>query len=186
MECESQAALILIKDGVPCREVDSVVRMSPALGCSTRFVSRVARLRSFSRGGRKRAVGKWRLLLLMLGWVLATGAHWDLIQVAAWGQMWARNAQVQPLGLALATTLSPEGMCSVCKTVQAAKLEQADNPVLDSRTAPKAPLLLPLLGTIVVEHPAPVGALTLSEPPPLGCSRAAPPVPPPRTDIAIA
>lgn len=125
-------------------------------------------------------------MLLLIGWTFATGAHWDMIQVAAWGQMWARNAQVQPLGLALATTFSPEGMCGVCKTVQAAKLEQDDNPVLDSRTAGKAPLLLPVLRPIVVEHPPLLGAFIISETLPPGWSRAAPPVPPPRADIALA
>lgn len=129
---------------------------------------------------------RFRIMLLLIGWTLATGAHWDVIQVAAWGHMWMRNAQVQPLGLALATTFSPEGMCGVCHTVQAAKLDQDKNPVLDSRAAGKATLLLPLLRSVVIEHPLPGGNVSRSDGPRPPTRRAAPPVPPPRSTGVLA
>lgn len=104
-----------------------------------------------------------------------------MIQVAAWGRMWVRNAQVQPLGLALATTFSPEAMCRVCKTVQAARLGQDENPLLDHRAAGKAPLIVPALRGMVVAAPVPTVRSIRSESFTPHCWRAAPPVPPPRT-----
>lgn len=123
---------------------------------------------------------RFRVVLLLFGWTIATGAHWDVIQVAAWGRMWARNAQVQPLGLALATTFSPDSMCGVCKTVQAAKRDQDGNPLLDNRAAGKAPLIVPVLRGVVVSPPIPTARLIHSESLPPHCWRATPPVPPPR------
>lgn len=124
---------------------------------------------------------RFRVILLLAGWTIATGAHWDVIQVAAWGRMWARNAQVQPLGLALATTFSPEARCGVCKTVQAAKLDQDGNPLLDHRAAGKAPLIVPALRGTVVAAPVPTVRSIRSESFMPHRWRAAPPVPPPRT-----
>jgi hypothetical protein len=129
-----------------------------------------------SRSPRRRAV------LLALAWLLATGAHWDVIQVAAWGRMWMTLAQVQPPGRALAAVFSPEAMCGICITVRTAKHDQAEHPVL-ALSAAKLPLLLPAPRTIVVAAPAASAAQGATDLPWCGIGRGAPPVPPPRTGM---
>ncbi len=125
-------------------------------------------------------VTRWRLILLLAGWLVATGAHWDLIQVAAWGRMWVQNLRSESPVAALATTFSPEGMCRVCQAVQAAKLRQQNDPSVVGPVREKAPLLP--LDTRQITLVAPVGGsffrLTAVIEPPAQFTE--PPVPPPR------
>lgn len=96
---------------------------------------------------------RWRVLLLLGGWVLATGAHWDVIQVVAWGRMWLENVQTRSAFDALARTFSPEGMCQVCHSVQAAKHARQENPAVPASVLDKAPLLIQAGTRVVVAAP---------------------------------
>lgn len=65
--------------------------------------------------------GKLPLLFTLASWLIATGSHWDLVQIGAWGRMFAQNVQVLPLSAALKLTFSEEGRCNVCSAVSSAK-----------------------------------------------------------------
>lgn len=124
-------------------------------------------------------------MLLLVAWTIATGAHWDFVQVAAWGRMWARYVQVQPWTVALDTTFSPGAMCGMCKTVQAAKQQQGDQPLAGVPALEKPPLLLPMLRAVTVEPPRLLGQSGSRD---VLCPRSmrdAPPVPPPRPDAIV-
>jgi hypothetical protein len=69
---------------------------------------------------------KAQLVAILFGWMLATGAQWDVAQVFAWGRMFLMYAGEVPVARALKMTFAPENMCAVCKAVNAAK--QQDNP----------------------------------------------------------
>jgi hypothetical protein len=135
-----------------------------------------------SRRGAAPAPRTVPLLALLIGWLLATGAHWDLVQVAAWGRMWAQFAQVQPLAVALATTFTPEARCSACKAVQAARQHGGDPAVLGADALAKPPLILPSVRTLVIARPGVLEFLTPPSHTIPSPDRAAPPVPPPRAD----
>lgn len=171
--------MISVKEGIPWIVYDSAVRATATSYRLTRPCGPVTRAGG-THGSGGRGLPRLQLVLLLLGWTFATGAHWDLIQLAAWGTMLARNAQVQPLGAAFATTFSPDGMCSACHAVQAAKLRSDDNSVPDVRTPEKPPLVLPAPRQLVVEAPAAIAAVVTADAPLPEWSRPAPPVPPPR------
>ncbi|MCC5833801.1 MAG: hypothetical protein JJU20_03625 [Opitutales bacterium] len=67
-----------------------------------------------------------RLVVLLFGWMLATGTILDVVQVFAWSRMWVDNVQTQSVGEAFARTFSEEGMCPLCHSVQAVKRDQAE------------------------------------------------------------
>ncbi|WP_148218176.1 hypothetical protein [Opitutus terrae] len=127
----------------------------------------------------------WRVFLLLCSWFIATGAHWDVVQVAAWGRMWIENARTQSSTAALARTFSPEGMCEVCHVVQAAKHAERENSAVPPTLTEKAPLLL--LDASVVVITAPTVLCWLDAAPTRAESRTVrPPVPPPRRGIKLA
>ncbi len=138
---------------------------------------RLGRIRAHRRGHAERL----RIFVLLIGWTGATGAHWDILQVAAWARMWAGYAQVQPLATALATTFSPEAMCGACKTIQAAKHDQAADPAIDLSAMEKALLLLPSAHPAAVDPPSAIRVARRELVTRPLSWRAAPPVPPPRT-----
>lgn len=125
---------------------------------------------------------RWRAVLLLCGWLAATGAHWDLIQVAAWGKMWIENSRTASVGDALATTFSPEGMCSICHAVQAAQHAQPDDDMVLAKLADKAPLLLASTMRPIIAAPG-VSHWISARPSPMPRKMShRPPVPPPRLE----
>jgi hypothetical protein len=95
--------------------------------------------------GRARSAnpGRARLLLLLAGWLLATGAHWDVVQVIAWTRMLADNSRLLSWPAAFERTFSPEGMCGLCEVVQAAKHHrEGDGPAAVVNLTEKPPLIL--------------------------------------------
>src|SRR5512133_3053882 len=138
------------------------------------------------RRARERRAGRGdrvRIVLLLLGWTLATGAHWDLVQVAAWGRMWLTYARVQPFTTALTTTFSPEAMCGVCRTVQAARADASNLPAVDIRAAEKAFLLLPFLRPLRIEAPPPTRFARAENSIAPESWQSDPAVPPPRSEF---
>lgn len=133
----------------------------------------------------KAGASRWRVILLLCGWFIATGAHWDLVQVAAWGKMWIENARTQSSTAALARTFSPEGMCEMCHVVQAVKHAERENPAVPPTLTEKAPLLPLDAAAVVITAP---GVLSWLETAPAlsELRRMRPPVPPPRHGPAVA
>lgn len=95
------------------------------------------------------------LILTLVAWLFATGAHWDVAQTFAWGHMLVVNAKEMPLALAVKKTFSPEGRCPLCKVIAAGRAQQAqeaagasvpDGKILSEQplvSAPEEQLLFP-------------------------------------------
>ena len=58
---------------------------------------------------------------LLLAWLCANGAVLDLMQVFAWGRMFAGYAHQMPVKTALAETFDPARPCPLCVAVQQAR-----------------------------------------------------------------
>ncbi len=113
---------------------------------------------------------------------MATGSQWDLVQVVAWGKMFAGYSEEMSLSAAAKKTFSGE-MCGVCQVAQNGKKQQESNgdktpqakspgKVLDlSLLTSSTPVLSPIreaVGTIA--------AVMFPD----GRGRSSPPSPPPR------
>ncbi|MBE2213929.1 MAG: hypothetical protein IAE82_08670 [Opitutaceae bacterium] len=122
---------------------------------------------------------KISLIFTLSLWLVATGAHWDLIQAVAWGKMLVVNARQMSLDAAVVRTFSPEGMCGACHAVQDAKRDGDGGAAVAGKVLVKDPLILPASGGIVVEAPTAM-PWHLVEHGVAGTGRAAPPVPPPK------
>lgn len=72
---------------------------------------------------------------LVLGWLCANGALWDVMQVAAWGRMFAGYSATMPLGEALRATLDPAKPCEMCVGIAKAKDETAKRALPNEQTA---------------------------------------------------
>jgi hypothetical protein len=70
---------------------------------------------------------KLPLVLTLAAWLFATGSQWDLVQAFAWARMLATNVETMSVTDALAQTFSPEGRCTLCEAVSAAKEQQDEN-----------------------------------------------------------
>jgi hypothetical protein len=117
-------------------------------------------------------------ILMLVAWLLATGSHWDVVQVFAWGRMLAHNARVLPLRDALELTFSAQGRCQVCLTVQDNRPAAGEEAAAVSLLA-KEPLVFQTVTGVVVAPPTSAawieGATSW-----LTHDRTAPPTPPPR------
>jgi hypothetical protein len=114
---------------------------------------------------------------------LAAGTQWDLIQVFAWGRMIAGHTQSMPLSQAVAKTFDGE-MCSICRMVNdAKKQEQSRSHFPELKPERKMVLFFQTVPKVVVEAPlsetwCPAEATVVT------AGRSAPPVPPPRAELA--
>jgi hypothetical protein len=124
-----------------------------------------------------------QLSALLLAWLMATGGQWDLVQVFAWGRMFASYSRIMPVESALRLTFRPDNMCSVCKLVKAAKQQQEQSPVAPSKTLGKILLVFAPAPTVVIAvvptEQWPVGMIAICS-----AERGAPPIPPPRDFVA--
>jgi hypothetical protein len=120
-----------------------------------------------------------QLSALLLAWLMATGSQWDVVQVFAWGRMFASYSRTMSVESALRMTFQPDHMCSVCKMVKAAKQQQEQSPMAPSKALGKILLVFAPVPVVII-------ASVPSEQWPMGmkmmCSaeRSAPPIPPPR------
>lgn len=123
-----------------------------------------------------------QLIVLLAAWLLATGVHWDAIQVFAWGRMFSDNARTLPVLAALRQTFDPQEMCGMCCAVQSAKREQREAAVTGQGEG-KAPLVIQPVATVIIA--APDGQpWEMNESGTPAVERDAPPVPPPRGGAA--
>ncbi len=126
-------------------------------------------------------------IFVLCAWLLANGAHWDLVQSFAWGRMIATYSQSMPLSEAIRLTFTADNLCGVCEFVADGKTRaDADGSTpeaLPRDPAAKATLLL----AAAPEHRfdlAPASAPAPEWPAehfqPAACARPAPPTEPPR------
>ena len=124
-------------------------------------------------------------ILVLCVWLLANGAHWDLVQSFAWGRMIATYSQSMPLAEAIRLTFTPDNLCGVCEFVADGKT-RADSDGTAPETTPrdpaaKAPLILvaaPEHVFVFVSAPAPEWPAEHFRP--HARARPAPPAEPPR------
>lgn len=136
-------------------------------------------LSSQMRAHLARRLGHWRVIVLLFGGVLATGAHWDALQVFAWGRMFAISLENESPAEALSTLFSPEKRCDICRVVSDVKTEASD--ASDSAAwFIKSPLIIPAFHPVMVSAPLVQSRQRLTDALPLQMSGEAPPVPPPR------
>jgi hypothetical protein len=74
-------------------------------------------------------------LLVLCAWLLASGAHWDLVQGFAWARMVANYSRTMPLDEAVKLAFTADNLCGVCEFVADHKT-RADT---DNASAPAAP-----------------------------------------------
>jgi len=119
------------------------------------------------------------LLLCFLG----TGTQWDLIQVFAWGRMIAGHTQAMPLAEAVAKTFDGE-MCSICRMVNnAKKQDQSRSNLPELKPERKIVLFVETVHNVVVRAPLSAAWCPVEETI-VSAGRSAPPVPPPRAELA--
>ena len=119
---------------------------------------------------------------LLLAWFMATGSQWDLVQVFAWGRMFAGYSRIMSVESALRLTFKPDNMCSVCKMVKAAKQQQEQTPAAPSKTLGKILLVFAPAPTVVIAS-LPSGQWPVEMKTMCSAERGAPPIRPPR-DLA--
>ena len=79
---------------------------------------------------------------LCLAWLCANGAIWDVVQVVAWGRMYADfSNRFSPLG-ALAKTFDGTEPCALCRAVHQAKETARDQMPRDAALGDAAERLL--------------------------------------------
>jgi hypothetical protein len=120
-----------------------------------------------------------QLSALLLAWLMATGSQWDVVQVFAWGRMFASYSRIMPVESALRLTFKPDNMCSVCKLVKAAKQQQEQSPAAPLKARGKILLVFAPVPTVVIASvPSEWWLVRLKTM--HSAERAAPPIPPPR------
>jgi len=118
-----------------------------------------------------------KVIVVLVAWLLATGAQWDLLQTVGWGRMFVRFAATMSVPQAVKRTFSGE-MCGVCKAVNQAK-QQQDPAVPAEGSKAKLAMICPPSPRFVFS--APEGApWSPSDRNPLSADRPVPPTPPPR------
>jgi hypothetical protein len=105
------------------------------------------------------------------------------MQVFAWGRMTVEHAQSMPLTQAVAKTFDGE-MCGICRMVaNAKKQEQSRSNVPELKMESKILLFFQAAPKVVVEAPR-SAAWRPTEVTVMTAGRSAPPVPPPRAEMA--
>jgi hypothetical protein len=126
---------------------------------------------------------RFSAILVLCAWLLANGAHWDLVQSFAWGRMIANYSQTMPLAEAIRLTFTADNLCGVCEFVADGKTRADDTtPEAAPRDpAPKATLLLATAPEhVFVFASAPEPRWPAEHFRPAAHARPAPPVEPPR------
>lgn len=78
---------------------------------------------------------RFSALFFLCAWLLASGAHWDLVQGFAWARMVVNNSRTMPLEQAVRLAFTPDNLCGLCEFVADHKTRaDPDNP-----SAPVAP-----------------------------------------------
>jgi hypothetical protein len=129
---------------------------------------------------------RFSVLIVLCTWLLASGAHWDLMQSFAWGRMVATYSRTMPLREAVRLTFTADNLCGVCTFVADAKTRApADSPGVPVAGDPLSKAKLWLAAP--PDYPLGIAFVALLAPswPDKNCrlpaaERAAPPTEPPR------
>ncbi len=62
---------------------------------------------------------KLSLACLLLAWLCANGAIWNVVQVVAWAKMYGDYSRVMPAAQALRLTFDGSAPCDICKIARA-------------------------------------------------------------------
>ena len=116
---------------------------------------------------------------LLLAWICANGAVWDVVQVFAWARMFAGYAHVLPVQAALSETFDSNKPCPICLAVAKAKeTEHRQSPQQIERSAEKLVLACEASERVLIQPSAQEWPADPAHP---GLVRIEPvPVPPPR------
>ena len=128
---------------------------------------------------------RFSTLLVLCAWLLASGAHWDVVQGFAWGRMIANYSKSMPLAEAVRLTFTADNLCQVC-TFVADNHTRSDASGTDASQPARAPLFKagaplacpPEYHFVFSSVPAPKWPTAHFRPDAL--ARPAPPVEPPR------
>ncbi|HVZ66374.1 MAG TPA: hypothetical protein VG936_17560 [Lacunisphaera sp.] len=64
---------------------------------------------------------KVSLVCLLLAWLCANGAIWNVVQVAAWARMFEQNVHMMPVARALRITFDGSAPCTLCHISEKAR-----------------------------------------------------------------
>lgn len=78
---------------------------------------------------------RFSALFVLCAWLLASGAHWDIVQGFAWARMVVNYSRTMPLDEAVKLAFNADNLCGVCEFVADNKT-RADS---DNASAPVAP-----------------------------------------------
>lgn len=126
---------------------------------------------------------RFQLLVALTLCAVATGSQWDVLQVVGWGRMVMTYSRTMSVSQAVSKTFSGE-MCDICRLVNAAgKADHATNPVPEVKAESKALLFCHATPRVIFFAPV-VVSFVPTEPTAPSTLRSAPPVPPPRAELA--
>lgn len=125
-------------------------------------------------------------IFVLCAWLLANGAHWDLVQSFAWGRMIATYSQTMPVAEAVRLTFTADNLCGVCEFVADGKTraDAGDLSATDAAAKDPAAKAVLLLATapehVFVFASAPAPSWPAEHLRPDAIARPAPPAEPPR------
>jgi hypothetical protein len=70
---------------------------------------------------------RFAIAALVIAWLCANGAVWDVLQVTAWGKMFAGYSGTMTITDALQATFDPAKPCKMCEGIAKAKGETNEN-----------------------------------------------------------
>ncbi|HVT72502.1 MAG TPA: hypothetical protein VHD61_05150 [Lacunisphaera sp.] len=118
---------------------------------------------------------------LLLAWLCANGAIWNVVQVVAWTRMFEQNVTTMPLTRALQVTFDGSAPCDLCHLAQKGKNAARDQLPRDAALGDAMDKLLLLADSAPVMVLAPPADAWPEAAETKGSSRADEvPVPPPR------
>ncbi|WP_052360781.1 hypothetical protein [Geminisphaera colitermitum] len=107
---------------------------------------------------------RFALIAVLSAWILATGVHWDFLQVVGWGRMIVTYTTELDMSLAEAVryTFSGDARCRICETVTEGKKASNGDPA--SSSTPGSPVAgKDAVGKLLLSlSPAPLGTPAVS------------------------
>ena len=121
------------------------------------------------------------IFFLVTAWLCASGVLWDMVQVVAWGRMFAGYAREANVATALRETFDPRRPCPICRAVSQARdtaqrqlpQDQNSNPALQKMVFLPEAESGPIVLAVVSDRAEMTPARALTRPVEV-------PVPPPR------
>lgn len=119
---------------------------------------------------------------MLLAWLLATGAQWDLVQAFAWSQMLVTNSQTMSFSRAVEKTFSGE-QCAICTTVEQGRRSSSASEAASLKAPAKIFLVQTPIQRVMADYRPAVLGLTCEPMTKMAMERRSPPVPPPRISV---